>query len=118
MDPNLHNPSREHSIEVIGQIRSYVNREDKSIPSCRLTQTSKPFGQHGVWVLQLQPRWVTLSKVQDLDVFYKKFVESRINGVKLGASPYLGGRSPNSASLGATAQEWALTTMVALSESR
>ncbi|KAI6707282.1 hypothetical protein NL676_010244 [Syzygium grande] len=30
---------------------------------------------------------VTLSKEQDLDVFYKKFVESRINGMKLGGSP-------------------------------
>ncbi|GFY81708.1 P-loop containing nucleoside triphosphate hydrolases superfamily protein [Actinidia rufa] len=55
-------PPTEHPVEVIGRIRDYPDRKEKPL------------------------RWdFSLSEEEDLDEFYKKFVASRLNGVKLGA---------------------------------
>ncbi|GAB2217748.1 hypothetical protein Drorol1_Dr00000959 [Drosera rotundifolia] len=85
------NPSLEHPVEVIGRIRDYTTKEKD-------TQQRNPSG-----VFQINPDrhmirvkteigyrdftldGVSSSEEEDLEGFYKKFVEERINGVKMGA---------------------------------
>lgn len=79
-------PPAEHPVEVIGRIRDYPDRRDKPEPVFKINPDLhslrvrteigyRDFGLDGV----------SLSEEEDLDGFYKKFVESRIKGVKLGA---------------------------------
>ena len=75
----------DHPVEVIARIRDYPDRKEKPISALQLNADRqslrvkteigyRDFGLDGV----------SLSEEDDLDGFYKKFVESRINGVKLG----------------------------------
>lgn len=78
--------SAEHPIEVIGRIRDYPDRKEKVLSSLlkvnhdRETLRVKTEGGYRDFSLD----GVSLSEEEDLDEFYKKFVKSRINGVKLG----------------------------------
>lgn len=90
--PNPHNaikeaPPGEHPVEVIGRIRDYPDRKDSKAPSIlqinHETQTLRVRADFGYRDFSLDG--VSLSEEEDLDAFYKKFVESRINDVKMGA---------------------------------
>ncbi|KAJ7954683.1 Kinesin-like protein [Quillaja saponaria] len=75
----------EHPVEVIARIRDYPDRKDKPIS---ILQTNS--NTQSLWVRadfgyrDFTLDGVSLSEEEDLDVFYKKFVESRISSVKLG----------------------------------
>ncbi|CAK9155876.1 unnamed protein product [Ilex paraguariensis] len=79
-------PTADHPVEVIGRIRDYPDRKNKPISALQINPDRqslrvktdigyRDFGLDGV----------SLSEEEDLDGFYKKFVEARINSVKLGA---------------------------------
>ncbi|KAF8394248.1 hypothetical protein HHK36_020455 [Tetracentron sinense] len=79
-------PQIEHPVEVIGRIRDYPDRKEKPISALHITldrQTIRVRTDIGYRDFSLDG--VSLSEEEDLDGFYKKFVESRINDVKLGA---------------------------------
>ncbi|KAE8688399.1 nucleolar MIF4G domain-containing protein 1-like [Hibiscus syriacus] len=85
------NPPGEHPVEVIGRIRNYPggddNQKDK-IPISFLhinpdSNTLRVRADIGYRDFSLDG--VSSSEEEGLDVFYKKFIESRINGVKMGA---------------------------------
>ncbi|KAK7344036.1 hypothetical protein VNO77_13250 [Canavalia gladiata] len=75
----------EHPIEVIARIRDYPDRKDKPLSVLQTSSNSSSIrvrADFGYRDFTLDG--VSVSEEEDLDVFYKKFVESRINGVKLG----------------------------------
>ncbi|XP_052206359.1 kinesin-like protein KIN-10A [Diospyros lotus] len=79
-------PPAEHPVEVIGRIRDYPDRKDKPISALQINpdrQSLRVRTDIGYHDFSLDG--VSLSEEEDLDVFYKKFVQSRIDGVKLGA---------------------------------
>ncbi|XP_015086361.1 kinesin-like protein KIN-10A [Solanum pennellii] len=75
----------EHPVEVIGRIRDYPDKKEKSLSAlqvnsdCRSLRVRTDIGYRDFTL-----DGVSLSEEEDLDEFYKKFVESRIDGVKLG----------------------------------
>ncbi|KAK6929749.1 Kinesin motor domain [Dillenia turbinata] len=76
----------EHPVEVIGRIRDYSDRKDKPVSALHINQDRKSLRVrtetgYSDFVLD----GVSLSEEEDLEGFYIKFVQSRINGVKLGA---------------------------------
>nr|KYP74684.1 Kinesin-like protein KIF11 [Cajanus cajan] len=78
-------PPPEHPIEVIARIRDYPDRKDKPLSVLQTSSTSSSIrvrADFGYRDFTLDG--VSVSEEEDLDVFYKKFVESRIHGVKLG----------------------------------
>ncbi|KAL2469680.1 P-loop containing nucleoside triphosphate hydrolase superfamily protein [Abeliophyllum distichum] len=81
-------PPAEHPVEVIGRIRNLPDQKNKPnmIPSILKINTDgkslRAKTETGYRDFTLDG--VSLSEEEDLDEFYKKFVESRINGVKLG----------------------------------
>ncbi|RDX66445.1 Kinesin-like protein KIN-10A, partial [Mucuna pruriens] len=78
-------PPPEHPIEVIARIRDYPDRKDKPLSVLQTSSNSSSIrvrADFGYRDFTLDG--VSVSEEEDLDVFYKKFVESRINGVKLG----------------------------------
>ncbi|KAI6695029.1 hypothetical protein NL676_022739 [Syzygium grande] len=90
------NPSGEHLVEVIGRICDYPNRKNNSIlqiyPHKQTFRVHEEFGFRYFNLDEVSP-----SEDEGLASFYKKFVESRINRVKLGVSPDLGGQRTSSA---------------------
>ncbi|KAG2397144.1 Kinesin-like protein [Vigna angularis] len=78
-------PPPEHPIEVVARIHDYPDRKDKPLFVLQTSSNSSfirvqaDFGYRDFTL-----DGVSVSEEEDLDVFYKKFVESRINGVKLG----------------------------------
>ena len=83
-DDNNNNPP-EHPVEVIARIRDYPDRKDKPASVLQVNSDSKSVrvrADFGYRDFTLDG--VSLSEEEDLDAFYKKFVEERINGVKLG----------------------------------
>ncbi|KAK9287853.1 hypothetical protein L1049_016295 [Liquidambar formosana] len=75
----------EHPVEVIGRIRDYPDRKDKPLSILQVNpdrQTVRVRADIGYRDFSLDG--VSLSEEEDLDGFYKKFVESRITGVKFG----------------------------------
>lgn len=86
--PNMaakENPPGEHPVEVIGRIRDYPERKDRPISILQVNpdkQTLRVRADIGYRDFSLDG--ISLSEEEDLDAFYKKFIESRINGVKLG----------------------------------
>lgn len=75
----------EHPIEVIARIRDYPDRKDKPLSVLQTSSNTRSIrvrADFGYRDFTLDG--VSVSEEEDLDVFYKKFVESRINGVKLG----------------------------------
>ncbi|KAK9072418.1 hypothetical protein SSX86_008852 [Deinandra increscens subsp. villosa] len=83
-NPNSALPA-DHPVEVIGRIRDYPDRKDKPASVLQVNPDA-----HSVRLrTEIGYRDFTLDGVsssedQDLDGFYKRFVQSRINGVKLG----------------------------------
>ncbi|XP_027934263.1 kinesin-like protein KIN-10A [Vigna unguiculata] len=78
-------PPPEHPIEVIARIRDYPDRKDKPLSVLQTSSNSSSIrvrADFGYRDFTLDG--VSLAEEEALDVFYKKFVESRINGVKLG----------------------------------
>lgn len=78
-------PAAEHPVEVIGRIRDYPDRKEKPVSVLQINsdrQTLRVRTDIGYRDFSLDG--VSLSEEEDLDGFYKKFVESRVNGVKLG----------------------------------
>ncbi|KAI3442108.1 Kinesin motor domain-containing protein [Psidium guajava] len=79
-------PSGEHPVEVVGRIRDCPDRKEKPASVLQINpdkHTARVRAEFGYRDFSLDG--VSLSEEEDLDSFYKKFVESRINGVKLGA---------------------------------
>ncbi|OIT40075.1 PREDICTED: kinesin-like protein KIN-10A [Nicotiana attenuata] len=77
----------EHPIEVIGRIRDYCSDKNKEKALSLLhinpdRESLRVKTDNGYRDFTLDG--VSLSEEEDLDDFYKKFVQSRINGVKLG----------------------------------
>ncbi|KAK1429000.1 hypothetical protein QVD17_11199 [Tagetes erecta] len=75
----------DHPVEVIGRIRDYPDQKDKD----KACISVNPDGRSIRLKTEIGYRDFTLDGVsssedEDLDVFYNKFVQSRINGVKLG----------------------------------
>lgn len=84
-NPNLKETPPEHPVEVIARIRDYPDRKDKPVSVLQINSNSQSIrvrADFGYRDFTLDG--VSLSEEEDLDAFYKKFVESRINGVKLG----------------------------------
>ncbi|CAN0904744.1 Kinesin-like protein KIN-10A [Linum grandiflorum] len=78
-------PQIDHPIEVIGRIRDFPDRKDKPPSVLNVTpdgQTLRVRAEIGYRDFTLDG--VSFSEQEDLDGFYRKFVKSRINGVKLG----------------------------------
>ncbi|CAA2980585.1 kinesin KIN-10A [Olea europaea subsp. europaea] len=81
-------PPTEHPVEVIGRIRNQPDQKNKPtmIPSVlKINIDGKSLrAKTEIGYRDFTLDGVSLSEEDDLDGFYKKFVESRINGVKLG----------------------------------
>ena len=75
----------EHPVEVIARIRDYTDRKEKPLSILLVnssTQSIRVRANFGYRDFTLDG--VSQSEEEDLDAFYKKFVQSRINRVKLG----------------------------------
>ncbi|CAI0558818.1 unnamed protein product [Linum tenue] len=75
----------DHPIEVIGRIRDFPDRKEKPVSVLTVNpdgETVRVRAEIGYRDFTLDG--VSLSEQEDLDSFYKKFIESRITGVKLG----------------------------------
>ncbi|XP_023006317.1 kinesin-like protein KIN-10A [Cucurbita maxima] len=75
----------EHPVEVIGRIRDYPDRKEKPASILQINpdgQNVRVRADFGYRDFSLDG--ISLSEEEDLDTFYKKFVEARIHGVKLG----------------------------------
>lgn len=82
------NAPAEHPVEVIGRIRDYPDQKSKPVSSSALhinTESQSLRVKTDIGYRDFSLDGVSLSEEEDLDAFYKKFIESRINGVKLGA---------------------------------
>ncbi|XP_009802054.1 kinesin-like protein KIN-10A [Nicotiana sylvestris] len=79
-------PPPEHPVEVIGRIRDYSdNKKDKSLSELQVNSDHRSLRvRTDIGYRDFTLDGVSLSEEEDLDEFYKKFVESRIDGVKLG----------------------------------
>ncbi|XP_010262391.1 PREDICTED: kinesin-like protein KIN-10A [Nelumbo nucifera] len=79
------NPPAEHPVEVIGRIRDYPDRKDKPVSVLHISSDRRSVRvRTDIGYRDFSLDGVSVSEEEDLDGFYKKFVESRINGVKLG----------------------------------
>ncbi|XP_039071226.1 kinesin-like protein KIN-10A isoform X2 [Hibiscus syriacus] len=83
-----HNPPGEHPVEVIGRIRNHPGEQKDKNPISYLhinpdNKTLRVRADIGYRDFTLDG--ISSSEEEDLDTFYKKFVQSRINGVKTGA---------------------------------
>ncbi|CAH9126749.1 unnamed protein product [Cuscuta epithymum] len=75
----------EHPVEVVGRIRDYPDRKDRPFSALHLNpdqQSLRVKTEIGYRDFRLDG--VSLSEEEDLDQFYKKFIQSRIKGVKCG----------------------------------
>ncbi|KAL8486671.1 hypothetical protein ACS0TY_023385 [Phlomoides rotata] len=73
----------EHPVEVIGRIRDHPEQKIKP-NAIQITGDGKLRMKTEIGYRDFSLDGVSLSEEDDLEGFYKKFVESRINGVKLG----------------------------------
>lgn len=85
-NPNSAPPQpADHPVEVIGRIRDYPDRKDKPVSILQVNPDSRSVRvKTDIGYRDFTLDGVSLSEDQDLDGFYKNFVQSRINGVKLG----------------------------------
>lgn len=82
------NPPGEHPVEVIGRIRNYPgDQKDKNpIPFLHINSDNNTLRVRAdIGYRDFSLDGVSSTEEEDLDAFYKKFIESRINGVKTGA---------------------------------
>ncbi|CAM8908390.1 unnamed protein product [Rhodiola kirilowii] len=86
--PNLNSTAKEaeHPVEVIGRIRDYTDKKGNpsatpvlQVNNCQTLRVRTDIGYRD-FVLD----GVSMSEEEDLDAFYRKFVEGRIRGVKMG----------------------------------
>ncbi|XWS08770.1 hypothetical protein CRYUN_Cryun40dG0029400 [Craigia yunnanensis] len=91
--PNLNslakeNPPGEHPVEVIGRIRSYPGdpKDKNPISFLHINPDSRTLRVRAdIGYRDFSLDGISSSEEEDLDTFYNKFVQSRINGVKMGA---------------------------------
>ncbi|XP_047319302.1 kinesin-like protein KIN-10A [Impatiens glandulifera] len=84
--PNPHSAPAEHPVEVIGRIRDYPDRKEKPVSALQINpdrQSLRVRTEIGYRDFSLDG--ISVSEEEDLDSFYKKFIESRILDVKMGA---------------------------------
>ncbi|KAK9020198.1 hypothetical protein V6N11_054688 [Hibiscus sabdariffa] len=88
------NPPGEHPVEVIGRIRNFPgggggggNQKDETpVSSLHINPVNNTLRVRAdVGYKDFSLDGVSSSEEEGLDAFYKKFIESRINGVKMGA---------------------------------
>ncbi|KAK3190368.1 hypothetical protein Dsin_029929 [Dipteronia sinensis] len=78
-------PPQDHPIEVIGRIRNFPNTKEKPISVLQINPDKRTVRVRAdVGYRDFSLDGVSLSEEEDLESFYKKFVESRIKAVKLG----------------------------------
>lgn len=78
-------PPPEHPVEVIGRIRDHPDKKEKPLSALQVNADRQSLRvRTDIGYRDFTLDGVSLSEEQDLDEFYKKFVESRIDGVKLG----------------------------------
>ncbi|XP_019181156.1 PREDICTED: kinesin-like protein KIN-10A [Ipomoea nil] len=79
-------PPAEHPVEVVGRIRDYPDRKEKPQAALKLNADRQSLRvKTDIGYRDFHLDGVSFSEEEDIDLFYKKFVEARINGVKLGA---------------------------------
>ncbi|KAJ8616086.1 hypothetical protein MRB53_035458 [Persea americana] len=79
-------PQTDHPVEVIGRIRDYPDRQEKPSSALQIcSDGNKVRVRTDIGYRDFSLDGASVSEEEDLDGFYKKFVESRINGVKLGS---------------------------------
>uniref|UniRef100_A0A7N0VA16 Kinesin motor domain-containing protein n=1 Tax=Kalanchoe fedtschenkoi TaxID=63787 RepID=A0A7N0VA16_KALFE len=84
-NPNATTAKEEHPVEVIGRIRDYPDRKEKPVSILQVNHDSHSVRvRTDVGYRDFSLDGVSLWEEEDVGVFYKKFVESRINSVKLG----------------------------------
>ncbi|XP_011030467.1 PREDICTED: kinesin-like protein KIF3B isoform X2 [Populus euphratica] len=77
---------QDHPVEVISRIRDYPERKEKPTSILQVNPENNTLRVRAdIGYRDFSFDGVSFSEEEDLDSFYKKFVESRINGVKLGA---------------------------------
>ncbi|KAG5240691.1 kinesin-II [Salix suchowensis] len=77
---------QDHPIEVISRIRDYPDKKEKPNSILQINPDNHTLRVRAdIGYRDFSLDGVSFSEEEDLDSFYKKFVESRINGVKLGA---------------------------------
>lgn len=75
----------DHPVEVIGRIRDHPEQKNKPPSALQINGDGKSLRlKTEIGYRDFSLDGVSLSEEDDLEGFYKKFVESRINGVKLG----------------------------------
>nr|GLL44160.1 kinesin-like protein KIN-10A [Ipomoea trifida] len=78
-------PPAEHPVEVVGRIRDYPDRKEKPPAALKLNADRQSLRvKTDIGYRDFHLDGVSFSEEEDLDLFYKKFVGARINGVKLG----------------------------------
>ncbi|KAJ9555776.1 hypothetical protein OSB04_010390 [Centaurea solstitialis] len=84
-NPNPNPSSADHPVEVIGRIRDYPDRKDKPVSVLQVNSEAHSVRlRTEIGYRDFTLDGVSLSEDEDLDGFYKNFVQSRIKGVKLG----------------------------------
>ncbi|PSS23901.1 Kinesin-like protein [Actinidia chinensis var. chinensis] len=79
-------PPTEHPVEVIGRIRDYPDQKEKPVSFLQIDPDRHSLRiRTEIGYRDFSFDGISLSEEEDLDGFYKKFVASRINDVKLGA---------------------------------
>ncbi|XP_039122088.1 LOW QUALITY PROTEIN: kinesin-like protein KIN-10A [Dioscorea cayenensis subsp. rotundata] len=76
----------EHPVEVIGRIRDYPDRKDKPLSALEIAEDGSSVRvRTDIGYRDFSLDGVSVSEDENLEGFYKKFVESRIAGVRVGA---------------------------------
>ena len=79
------NLQSDHPVEVIGRIRNYPDRKEKPISALQINPDHQSLRvRTDIGYRDFSLDGISLSEEEDLDGFYKKFVQSRIRGVRLG----------------------------------
>ncbi|KAJ0245559.1 Kinesin-like protein KIN-10A [Hirschfeldia incana] len=84
-NPDHHLPPPEHPVEVVGRIRDYPDRKEKPPSILQVSpdnQTVRVRAEVGYRDFTLDG--VSFSEQEGIESFYKKFIEERIKGVKVG----------------------------------
>ncbi|XP_010935957.1 kinesin-like protein KIN-10A [Elaeis guineensis] len=76
----------EHPVEVIGRIRDHPDRKDKPPSALEISQDGRSVRvRTDIGYRDFSLDGVSIAEDEDLEGFYKRFVEPRINGVRLGS---------------------------------
>ncbi|PIA45465.1 hypothetical protein AQUCO_01700769v1 [Aquilegia coerulea] len=75
----------DHPVEVIGRIRNYPDQKEKPTSALHISSDQRSIQvRTEIGYRDFTLDGVSVSEEEDLDGFYKKFIKSRITGVKLG----------------------------------